>query len=283
MTDRTRLKRMLSKTRTLLELLTVLDRRQCARMLLDAAAVTVSRTKYVRIPTPGIEGAVNLRRGTSDFAVYKQVFLDRTYDFSFSEPYAAYLRSARHRDCVIIDAGANNGCSAIYFRSRLPDALILAVEPDAENYEVMVANISPFPRVVPLRRALWSCGEHLEARASESAHWSRAFSPSVGGVSTAPSNAVETITMTSLLEYAPERATLIVKMDIEGAEEVVVTAESPWIRRADLILVELHDWMRGAEGRGASVLRAILADDFIVAVRRDVIGFLRRSAIVDRR
>ena len=70
--------------------------------------------RLIHIAVPGYHAPVTLRAGTSDVYSFEKILVDGEYSH-------APLRNPR---CVI-DAGANIGCSAVYFARLYPDARIL--------------------------------------------------------------------------------------------------------------------------------------------------------------
>jgi len=49
----------------------------------------------------------------------------------------------------------------------------------------------------------------------------------------------------------------LVKIDIEGAEKNVFSANTEWIPRTAVIVVELHDWLMPKQGTALPFLQAI--------------------------
>ncbi len=76
-------------------------------------------SKYAKHP-------VRCRPNTSDVEVFKQIFAWREYR----------CLDDVHDASLIIDCGANVGYSAVYFLTRYPNARVIAVEPDADNFSV---------------------------------------------------------------------------------------------------------------------------------------------------
>ena len=86
-----------------------------------------------------------LRPGTTDELVFTQIFIDLEYDLDIGfEPK------------TIIDGGANIGLSSIYFKNRYKDAKIIAIEPDADNVEILKANVSKYDNIFVKQAGLWS-------------------------------------------------------------------------------------------------------------------------------
>ena len=70
-----------------------------------------------------------IRGGSTDFVALKQIFVQGEH---------SYLEHIRHRPRVVLDAGANVGFSSVYFNLLFPTARIYALEPDEDNYNMLV-------------------------------------------------------------------------------------------------------------------------------------------------
>ena len=103
------------------------------------------RTKEITKQPPGIRTPVHIRLGTTDVRVYEEVLLwgEYAFDLPFSPK-------------VIVNAGANIGMASIYFTHRYPEAKIIAIEPEASNFAVLVKNVQPYPTIIPIHAALWN-------------------------------------------------------------------------------------------------------------------------------
>src|SRR5215469_7379745 len=100
-----------------------------------------------RIRPKGLEHAIELRLGnSSDAYVFEQIFVDGEYEF------ARVMRDVRS----VIDLGANIGLASALFLSLWPEATVVAVEPDPDNFALMQKNLAPYgERVRCLRGAVW--------------------------------------------------------------------------------------------------------------------------------
>ena len=85
-----------------------------------------------RVYIPQYRHPIYLRRYTSDYSTFKQIYVKKDYDISIDfEPK------------IIIDAGANVGLASVYFANRFPNAIIYAIEPEQSNFEALVQNCKP--------------------------------------------------------------------------------------------------------------------------------------------
>ena len=86
-------------------------------------------------------------RGTSDFLVFNQIFMQEEY---------APLRRL-HEVSFILDLGANVGYSSAYLLSAFPNATVMAVEPDERNVAICRNTLAPFgSRAKVIQGAAWS-------------------------------------------------------------------------------------------------------------------------------
>jgi FkbM family methyltransferase len=172
-----------------------------------------------------------LRPGTSDEAVVIQIFhrLDYRRLCSLSKVE------------LVVDCGANIGCSAAFFLSQFPGCKVIALEPDPGNFEVLERNMQWYgDRAILLRNALWSHDTGLvlsRGRYRDNADWSTQVRTANAGE--APD--VDAISMQTLFSRFQMSRIHILKVDIEGAEAVVFANPGDWLDKVDSIAIELHN------------------------------------------
>jgi FkbM family methyltransferase len=183
----------------------------------------------------GISSPVYLRVPSSDVRVFNQIFIKNEYKFDVN------------RDPeFIIDAGANIGLASIYFANQFPNARILAIEPEKENFEILVKNTEAYPNIQPVLGALW--GERAEVEVVDRGLGNWGFmieAPSDD--QTLPESShqkVQAMTVDMILERYGIQQVSILKLDIEGAELEVFRNSSSWIDRVDSLIIELHEHMK---------------------------------------
>lgn len=182
---------------------------------------------------------IRIRPTDSDPFVASQIFGWK--DYQLGDALLGGLRGLVRRQLaaglqpLVIDAGANVGYSALYFAAMFPEAVVIAVEPDAATFAELCLNCAGEPRIRPVHAALWSHerGVHLGDTPAEGS-WARTVIDG-GGV---PSRR-----LSSLIAEIPNGAPLIVKLDIEGAEREVMKADSAVFAAAPCIIIEPHDYM----------------------------------------
>lgn len=208
----------------------------------------------------GRERELSLRPNGSDFDVFLQVFDQRQYDThamsrhgDIQAHYQAIVDAGKTP--LIVDAGANVGLSALYFRDKFPKAKILAIEPEDENFAELIRRIDQL--VVPIQAGLANFDGSLEVCDPGLGEW--------GFRTRRAETGVPAIRLATLLDTHPGEP-FILKIDIEGFEADLFD-DPALLDGFTLIYFEPHDWMLPKQGSALSFLRAIagLDRDFLMA------------------
>ncbi|HTC09363.1 MAG TPA: FkbM family methyltransferase [Acetobacteraceae bacterium] len=204
--------------------------------------------RKISVELPGGDYEVILRLNTSDIPTFEQVFVNREYD-SLNLPKSAE---------AIVDLGANIGLAAVFFGLRYPNARILCVEPETDNFTALVRNTEALgDRVLNQHAAVWTKDGlvylHTE---SESSSPLGAWGVQVSDRKAGSSGMTKSCKMATLFDEAGFNRVDILKIDIEGAElEVFSDCVHEWLPRVDLIIIETHDRFR--PGSDEAVRKAV--------------------------
>lgn len=131
----------------------------------------------------------------------------------------------------MIDAGAYIGDTTAYFLSRFPQLMAVSLEPNPPSYEMASLNLGPYAeRSVLLKKGLSSNQERVRFGGN-----STGASIQDGGFE------IECTSIQALIEqFAIERINIL-KMDIEGAEELIFQSNpESWLHCVDVLIIEIH-------------------------------------------
>jgi FkbM family methyltransferase len=181
-----------------------------------------------RIPVrmPGIPTPILCRRNDSDTRVLDEIFRRGYCEVSLDNP-----------PKLIIDGGANAGYASVFYATAFPEARILAVEPNDENYEMILANCAAYPNVEVIQGAIWPTETPVHIANPDSESWGFRVEESKGN----PDQSVPGITIPRLLEMAGADTIDFLKLDIEGAEEALFNHDDlSWLDRVRVVAIETH-------------------------------------------
>lgn len=186
-----------------------------------------------------------IRKHTSDWKAFKQVFVQRDYDFPVEV-----------KPKLIIDGGANVGYASIFFADKFPDAEIFAVEPEADNFDVLKRNTARFKNIKPIQAGLWHKNTYLKVVSTNQGEWGFITQE------TSPDDYdVRTITIDDILRQAGSHEIDILKLDIEGAEKELFSENfESWLGKVNVLIIELHDRLK--EGCSSAFYSAIRKYNF---------------------
>jgi FkbM family methyltransferase len=184
----------------------------------------ISRPKRYRVNLIGTPQDLWLRSLGGDIFVFYEIFGTNCY----SPP-----QSLRDSLQTVIDLGANIGLTTLYLAARAPNARFICVEPVPANAELLRRNVAGISKAKVVNAAIAARSGTVMFDDSGAA-WGGALS-SQGRLS------VRSISMNDLLaEYAPYGRIGLLKMDIEGAEQFILSGPMTWLERVDCIIAELH-------------------------------------------
>jgi FkbM family methyltransferase len=172
------------------------------------------------------------RANTSDIDVFSQIFVHREY---------RCLDNVKDAQ-LIIDCGANVGYSAVYFLTWFPNAHVIAVEPDPDNFKMLLKNTAAYgSRVTAICSGVWSEEIGLvmnDERFGDDREWARTVRPArEGEAATFFAKDIGILLQQSGFDHIS-----ILKIDIEGSEsEVFRTNYKSWLGKVDNLVIELHD------------------------------------------
>lgn len=143
-----------------------------------------------------------------------------------------HMPPAMLRPSFILDLGCHIGATLIDYKHHFPDAEIVGVELVPANAALAMRNVRGIAGVQVHNAAVWSVSGELVSFSCPSSSAAHIIDYGDGRVPTA-----------TVDDLVRDRVDVIdfVKMDIEGAEEVVLDNAALWPGRTRCINVEFHD------------------------------------------
>jgi FkbM family methyltransferase len=202
-------------------------------LILAAKSRLLRRSIQVGVAVQGIPYAVFLRLRTTDIALCRDILIDLQY----------HCQLARDPE-IIVDAGANIGLASIFYANKYPNSKIIAIEPEASNFGMLLKNTKPYPNITAVRAGLWK--EHAPLCISNDQYGNHAFQTREAAKSHVEdrANLVQGFPLAEVMTNFDISHIDLLKVDIEGAEKEVFGDSSAWIGRVGIIAIECHDWIK---------------------------------------
>jgi FkbM family methyltransferase len=183
-----------------------------------------------------------VRRKSTDIVIFKEILYQQEYR------YLTELQQKLNLDVrYIIDAGANIGTATVYLKSVFPEATIVCIEPEADNFAMLQKNIqvNGFDRVTPFKGGLWNKETWLEVKSGfRDKERELSFYVTEVGESERTDNSILGITVEGIkAKWAFPRIDIL-KIDIEGAERYLFSNLADCRRiLADvkILAIEVHE------------------------------------------
>lgn len=199
-----------------------------------------------RFQTPAVKHPFQLRNNPYDYATFEEVLLRQTYniDFGFTPRF-------------MIDGGGNIGLTAAFFASKFPQARIISLEPDQENYELLCKNTQNYANVVVLNKGVWCQPAHLVVKDIGKGNNGLI----VEEVPAPVENSIEATGIAQLMQEHEQTHIDVLKLDVEGSEkEIFSSGYTEWLPKTRVLVVELHDHMK--KGCSKAVFTALSRYNF---------------------
>lgn len=190
----------------------------------------------VQIQREDYSHPVFIRNLTSDAWAYRTVIEREEYNFIVKE-------SPKY----IIDAGANIGMASLYFSNKYKEAIIIAIEPEENNYNLLKRNTEGYSNIVTIKAALWNKSEEIQLY--ETGLGNVGFMVETNDAVLRPAihkikHCTKTITVDEIIKKYNIDIIDILKIDIEGSEKEVFESCESWIFKTKCMIIELHERMK---------------------------------------
>ncbi|MCE2704093.1 MAG: FkbM family methyltransferase [Bacteroidota bacterium] len=204
---------------------------------------------------------IYIRDKFADKYTFKQVFLEDQYNFKFPLT-----------PSTMLDGGANIGLASVYFAHRFPNTKIVAVEPNEENFKMILKNTVNYPNVFAKQGGIWNDNKRLAI--IDKAAYDNSFM--VTEVAENTSDSLPAFSIHSIMQEQGWSTLDVLKLDIEGSEkEVFEKNVEEWLPHTRMLIIEVHDNMR--KGAAKSVFAAISKYDFTFSMHHENLVFINQN------
>lgn len=165
-----------------------------------------------------------------DFNMLKEQFLHRHYHL----PLPLSLSS----DLTVVDAGAHIGLATLYLASHyFPNAHFCLIEPSEKNRIILERNMME----AGLRVQIIAGGISAQSGRAFFDENSMGYNVRIGygGATTHPAS-VPVWSISSFMQQNGWEHIDFIKMDVEGAEQFILTENNAWLQHTHAILLEIH-------------------------------------------
>jgi len=171
---------------------------------------------------------------TSVFGKPFRLVSNRAFSYLYKEIFAReiYRFSSMQSSPLILDCGANIGVSTLYFKKLFPDSRVWSFEPSDEVFPVLSENVGTLLGVSLVKAAVWN--EDCKLRFNSD--------PQSTAGHVVPENnhtAISEVNAVRLRNYLNEPVSML-KVDIEGAESVVIPDIADRLHLVENIFIEYH-------------------------------------------
>jgi FkbM family methyltransferase len=147
---------------------------------------------------------------------------------------------------TVLDLGANIGLSAIYFARAYPGTCLACVEPGPENLRLLAQNL----RLNGVRADIISAAIDVDDGKAVMRRDAKDYGHRIvamPGNSPAQYFQVDAISIPSILRRLGWDRIELLKIDIEGHEQRLLSEDCDWLHRVDAICLEYHHQFGGTE------------------------------------
>lgn len=216
---------------------------------------------------PGFSSSLFLRNNQTDYRLLVSIFCHQEYG---SKWIFKYIKQAK----LIVDAGANIGLFSIFINHHYPEAQIVSVEPEDDNFEMLTRNTREKVKIKLIKAAVWPYKTFVSLDDEGEGDW--AFKANEASDTTL--KLIPTVTISDILEQSGFDKIDILKIDIEGSErELFQQNYDSWLSRVNCIIIELHDYYR--MGCGNSFFKAVSKYDFFFTKKGENLIFIKSELI----
>lgn len=211
------------------------------------------------------------RRFASDSLVFEGVMMEEEYKAAVD---IFLLNNIPIKS--FLDLGSNIGLTSVYVKNKFPDAMVIAIEPDKDNYEMMLRNfeLNKLTNISPLMAGVGATDSFLEMNGAfrDEQQWALSFKE-VGYPTDILSYSISTILKTYSIHEVD-----FIKMDIEGAEKEIFNdgADMSFLKKVKVLAIEIHDEFDIRN----NIYRKLTDNDFVIFNSNETTIAVKRNLLL---
>lgn len=169
---------------------------------------------------------IHFKNGDELLHSLKEIYVDEIYKIRFDSPTP-----------YIIDCGANIGLSILYLKELSPSARIIGFEPDDTNYALLKKNTAGLENVEAIQKAVWKENGTIQFAGLGSLS---------SKIVTDNEATTASIPAVRLRDYLTQPVDLL-KLDIEGAEYIVIKDCADKLSSVKNLFIEYHGYFQNQD------------------------------------
>ena len=178
------------------------------------------------------------KRPSSDIDVFKQVYGWNEY-LEVIKLYKQNFKPIENISLNIVDAGSNIGLTSLYFTDYFKNAIIIAIEPEIENFKILDFNLSD-KKYNKINGAIWKNNGYIKIVKDfrDKLDWSFRVEE------THDKNAITAFTINQIMIDYNYKTIDILKIYVEGSEKEIFTSKDSnldFLKNTKCIAIEIHD------------------------------------------
>jgi FkbM family methyltransferase len=188
-----------------------------------------AKNHLIALRLKGLSHTIYLRNKTYDVHIFYQIFINEDLFLNYEEDIS-----------MILDCGANIGLATLYYQKKFHNPRIIAIEPENENYNLLVKNTQKYLNIHVLKNGVFDADCDLNVvDIGEGEASYRLMRIPIGG------KIIQKIlcrSINSLMKEFKLNKIDILKMDIEGCEkECLLSPNIEWFNETKYFLLEIHE------------------------------------------
>ena len=195
-------------------------------------------------------------RNKYDYITINEIYFYQSYTIKNFKFYNKAFSELIKKRLLIIDCGSNIGCSTNFFLNDYENSKIISIEPDMNNFKMLVKNVKNKKRVELINTAISNEVINFEVQDDPS---NLEDSRGKNTAEVLDNSMPKSIKINDILSQKENKDYFpyLIKIDIEGYENHLFESNTEWVDQFKIIIIELHDWMLPGKSSSKNFFKVI--------------------------